>query len=83
MAGERFARSYPDFDEAELDAADWFPYDGLPTLPSPASIARRMIESWVRARSRDATPFGEARCNGVDRTPLAAANLAPVGKTRP
>ena len=33
-------------DPAELEDARWFTRDDLPVLPPPASIARRLLESW-------------------------------------
>jgi len=32
-------------DPNEIEAADWFPLDALPTLPEPISIARRLIDA--------------------------------------
>jgi NAD+ diphosphatase len=32
-------------DPSEIEAADWFDMDTLPTLPDPVSIARRLIEA--------------------------------------
>ena len=34
-------------DGSEIEAADWFHRDRLPLLPSPGSIARRLIEEFV------------------------------------
>jgi NAD+ diphosphatase len=39
-------------DPAEIEDARWFAPDALPTLPSPLSIARRLIDATV-ARLRD------------------------------
>jgi NAD+ diphosphatase len=39
-------------DDPEIEDARWFPLDALPTLPSPVSIARRLIDATVeRLRS--------------------------------
>ncbi len=35
-------------DPAEIEAADWFPRNALPTLPDPVSIARRLIDAACR-----------------------------------
>jgi len=32
-------------DPSEIEAADWFPRNALPTLPDPVSIARRLIDA--------------------------------------
>ena len=34
-------------DPAELEDARWFTRDDLPVLPPPASIARRLLDSWL------------------------------------
>lgn len=34
-------------DGHELDEAQWYPFDELPTLPGPISIARRLIDAFV------------------------------------
>ncbi|MFI4924815.1 MAG: NAD(+) diphosphatase, partial [Vicinamibacteria bacterium] len=34
-------------DDPEIDDAQWFPLDALPNLPSPVSIARRLIDATV------------------------------------
>ena len=38
-------------DPEEIEAADWFPLDKLPTLPEPISISRRLIDAACRATS--------------------------------
>lgn len=38
-------------DPAEIEDAAWFRADNLPLLPPPISIARRMIESWLRGEN--------------------------------
>lgn len=35
-------------DPAEIEAADWFSLDALPTLPDPVSISRRLIDAACR-----------------------------------
>lgn len=35
-------------DPAEIEDAAWFTADNLPLLPPPISIARRLIESWLK-----------------------------------
>jgi len=35
-------------DPAEIRSAGWFSRGNLPTLPSPASISRALIDAWVR-----------------------------------
>ncbi len=37
-------------DPDELEAAAWFPLDALPRLPSEISIARALIDAWIRER---------------------------------
>lgn len=37
-------------DPDELEAADWFHIDDLPTLPSAISIARALIDAWIGER---------------------------------
>jgi NAD+ diphosphatase len=34
--------------KSELEDARWFEVDALPPLPPPISIARRMIDAWVK-----------------------------------
>jgi NAD+ diphosphatase len=41
-------------DPAELEDAGWFGMDELPTLPSRLSIARRLVDDWLRRQGRDA-----------------------------
>jgi NAD+ diphosphatase len=36
--------------EGEIEDARWFTVDGLPGLPSPYSIARALIEEWIRKK---------------------------------
>ncbi len=36
-------------DPAEIESAQWFSVDGLPNLPNPISIARRLIDATVAA----------------------------------
>ena len=36
--------------EGEIEDARWFTVDGLPGLPSKLSIARALIEEWIRKR---------------------------------
>ena len=44
-------------DPAEIAEARWFPLDALPDLPSPMSIARRLIDGTVaRLRAEAADP---------------------------
>ena len=44
-------------DPAEIADARWFPLDALPNLPSPMSIARRLIDATVaRLAARGTTP---------------------------
>jgi len=38
----------PSIDGHELEAAGWFTRDAMPLLPGPHSIARRLIEDWLR-----------------------------------
>ncbi|MEO8487726.1 MAG: NAD(+) diphosphatase [Betaproteobacteria bacterium] len=40
-------------DDPEIEDARWFPLDALPTLPSPVSIARRLIDATVARLRRD------------------------------
>jgi len=42
-------------DERELEDVRWFDRDGLPELPPPVSIARRLIESYL-AEGEEARP---------------------------
>ncbi|MFZ5517775.1 MAG: NAD(+) diphosphatase [Candidatus Zhuqueibacterota bacterium] len=35
-------------DENEIAEADWYSVDNLPTIPDPPSIARKMIDSFIR-----------------------------------
>jgi NAD+ diphosphatase len=42
-----WAAGEPSPDPAELEDARWFTRDDLPVLPPPASIARRLLESWL------------------------------------
>lgn len=37
-------------EEAELDGAAWFTADHLPDLPSPSSLSRQLINSWLEGR---------------------------------
>lgn len=55
-------------DGAEIAEAGWFEPDGLPDVPPPLSIARRLIDAWrdegiptisARTESRDPTPSTE------------------------
>jgi NAD+ diphosphatase len=39
-------------DPSELDEAAFFHVDALPQLPMPLSIARQMLDAWVRSRGR-------------------------------
>jgi NAD+ diphosphatase len=39
-------------DNKEIIAADWFDREHLPTLPSPMSISRALIEYWIRDRDQ-------------------------------
>ena len=34
-------------DDDELEDLQWFTRDALPLLPPPASIARRLLDSWL------------------------------------
>jgi NAD+ diphosphatase len=34
-------------DDDELEDLQWFTRDALPVLPPPASIARRLLDSWL------------------------------------
>ncbi len=36
--------------ESELAAAGWFSMDNLPPLPSPAGMARRMVDAWKKGK---------------------------------
>ena len=40
-------------DPTELEDAGWFGVDDLPTLPSKLSIARRLVDDWLRRQGRD------------------------------
>ena len=39
-------------DGNEITAADFFTADNLPTLPSPGSVARRIIEHWLASQKK-------------------------------
>jgi len=39
--------------EAEVEDAAWFSVDEMPIVSSPLSIARTLLDDWVRARGRD------------------------------
>jgi len=53
----RYAAGEIAADGSEIVEARWFPPDGLPILPPPVSIARRMIDAWTAQRS---SPTGTA-----------------------
>jgi NAD+ diphosphatase len=40
-------------DPAEISDAAWFPADALPPVPPRLSIARQLIDAWVRRRGGD------------------------------
>jgi hypothetical protein len=40
-------------DPAELVEARWFPLGGLPPVPPPFSIARDLVDDWVRRQGGD------------------------------
>jgi NAD+ diphosphatase len=40
-------------DPAEISDARWFAVDELPLVPPRISIARRLIDAWVRRQGRD------------------------------
>jgi NAD+ diphosphatase len=40
-------------DETEIEDAAWFAPDALPAVPPPMSLARAMIDAWVRAHGGD------------------------------
>jgi NAD+ diphosphatase len=37
-------------DTTELDVAQWFHVDALPSLPGPLSLSRQMIDAWARVQ---------------------------------
>jgi NAD+ diphosphatase len=39
-------------DNNEIIAADWFDREHLPTLPSPMSISRALVEDWISSRDQ-------------------------------
>jgi NAD+ diphosphatase len=43
-------------DPLEIEAADWFTIDGLPKLPQPISIARRLIDAAIEELKAAAEP---------------------------
>lgn len=45
-------------DPLELEDAAWFALDQLPLLPPPVSIARKMIEDFVRTHATVSSPLG-------------------------
>jgi NAD+ diphosphatase len=40
-------------DPAEIEVAGWFGIDDLPALPSKLSIARRLVDDWLRRQGRE------------------------------
>jgi NAD+ diphosphatase len=44
----RYARGEIHYDDGEIAEARWFSAQALPNLPGPISIARRLIDDWVR-----------------------------------
>jgi len=46
--GARWAGGEPKADGVEILEAGWFRPDALPDLPPPVSIARRLIDDWLR-----------------------------------
>jgi NAD+ diphosphatase len=40
-------------DPGEIEDAGWFGVDDLPTLPSKLSIARRLVDDWLRRQGRE------------------------------
>ncbi|HEY3331768.1 MAG TPA: NAD(+) diphosphatase [Capsulimonadaceae bacterium] len=39
-------------DTTELDDARWFHIDGMPDLPGPSSLSRRLIDNWMTAKHK-------------------------------
>ncbi len=55
----RYSRGALALDTAELEDARWFDLDALPLLPSPQSIARRIITWHLAGEQRPDLPFPE------------------------
>jgi NAD+ diphosphatase len=41
------------FQKEEIDSGAWFRYDALPQIPGKMSISRRLIDAWVKSRSKN------------------------------
>jgi len=81
----------PAVDQSEIVDARWFRADALPMIPPGLSIARWLIDDWLRRQARDRTapagdtgrrPVGQrrARALGGEATPSARLSGAEVSR---